>query len=267
MKRIGSKPMQSEKRLTTILFFSIMGLFVASTCFARYNPFEIFFNMENFRSFIVDDFFPPAVPTGLKLKAIFQGILTTICMALSSTSVAAVLAFVTALFASKRVSPIQKSPKFVRGFATFLRNIPALVWAFILFSSLGIGTGVSFVALCISSYAFMVRAFAETIDDISQDNLESWQAAGASFIQVVFHGILPSCLRGFISWFLYCIEVNLRSSTVVGMVGGGGIGLVLLSYLKGFKYNMSFTIILAIAVMVLLVDALTNYLRKELDLE
>ena len=51
------------------------------------------------------------------------------------------------------------------------------------------------------------------------------------------------------------------------MVGGGGIGLVLLSYLKGFKYNMSFTIILAIAVMVLLVDALTNYLRKELDLE
>lgn len=267
MKRIGSKPMQSEKRLTTILFFSIVGLFVASTCFARYNPFEIFFNMENFRSFIVDDFFPPAVPTGLKLKAIFQGILTTICMALSSTSVAAVLAFVTALFASKRVSPIQKSPKFVRGFATFLRNIPALVWTFILFSSLGIGTGVGFVALCISSYAFMVRAFAETIDDISQDNLESLQAAGASFIQVVFHGILPSCLRGFISWFLYCIEVNLRSSTVVGMVGGGGIGLVLLSYLKGFKYNMSFTIILAIAVMVLLVDALTNYLRKELDLE
>ena len=61
--------------------------------------------------------------------------------------------------------------------------------------------------------------------------------------------------------------MNLRSSTVVGMVGGGGIGLVLLSYLKGFKYNMSFTIILAIAVMVLLVDALTNYLRKELDLE
>lgn len=160
MKRIGSKPMQSEKRLTTILFFSIVGLFVASTCFARYNPFEIFFNMENFRSFIVDDFFPPAVPTGLKLKAIFQGILTTICMALSSTSVAAVLAFATALFASKRVSPIQKSPKFVRGFATFLRNIPALVWAFILFSSLGIGTGVGFVALCISSYAFMVRAFA-----------------------------------------------------------------------------------------------------------
>ena len=196
--------MQSEKRLTTILFFSIVGLFVASTCFARYNPFEIFFNMENFRSFVVDDFFPPAVPTGLKLKAIFQGILTTICMALSSTSVAAVLAFVTALFASKRVSPIQKSPKFVRGFATFLRNIPALVWAFILFSSLGIGTGVGFVALCISSYAFMVRAFAETIDDISQDNLESLQAAGASFIQVVFHGILPSCLRGFISWFIYC---------------------------------------------------------------
>ncbi len=267
MKRKCGKPMQSEKRLYNILFFCIVALFVASTAFTRYNPFEVFFNLENFRSFIVDDFFPPALPTGLKLEAIFQGILTTICMALSATTVAALLAFLTSLFASKRVSPVAWSPKFVRGFATFLRNIPALVWAFILFSSLGIGTGVGFVALCISSYAFMVRAFSETIDDISQDNLESLQAAGASFIQVVFHGILPSCLRGFVSWFLYCIEVNLRSSTVVGMVGGGGIGLVLLSYLKGFKYNMSFTIILAIAVMVLFVDALTNYLRKELDLE
>ena len=169
------------------------------------------------------------------------------------------------LFASESVSPAPRLAKFVRGFATFLRNIPALVWAFILFSSLGIGTGVGFVALCITSFAFMVRAFAETMEDISQDCLESLQAVGASFPQRVAHGVIPSCMSGFLSWFLYCVEVNIRASTIVGMVGGGGVGLVLFSYIKSFKYHIAFSIILLIAVMVIVVDLVTGYLRRELN--
>ena len=116
--------------------------------------------------------------------------------------------------------PFPKPLNLFGGFATFLRNIPALVWAFILFSSLGIGTGVGFVALCITSFAFLVRAFVETMEDVSQDCVESLQAVGASFPQRVSQAILPSCLSGFLSWFLYSVEVNIRASTIVGMVGG-----------------------------------------------
>ena len=152
----------------------------------------------------------------------------------------------------------------VRGFATFLRNIPALVWAFILFSSLGIGTGVGFAALFITSYAFMVRAFVETMEDVSQDCVESLQAVGASFPQRVAQAILPSCLNGFLSWFLYCIEVNIRASTIVGMVGGGGVGLTLFAYIKGFQYDVALSIILMIAAMVIIVDRITGRLRKEI---
>ena len=150
------------------------------------------------------------------------------------------------------------------GLATFLRNIPALVWAFILFSSLGIGTGVGFVALCITSFAFMVRAFVETMEDVSQDCVESLQAVGATFPQRVAQAILPSCLSGFLSWFLYCVEVNIRASTIVGMVGGGGVGLTLFSYIKSFRYDIALTIILLIAAMVIVVDQITGKLRKEL---
>ncbi len=139
--------------------------------------------------------------------------------------IAAVLAFFVSLFGSEKVSPFPRAAKFVRGFATFLRNIPALVWAFILFSSLGIGTGVGFVALCITSFAFMVRAFVETTEDVSQDCVESLQAVGATFPQRVSQAILPSCLSGFLSWFLYCVEINIRASTIVGMVGGGGVSV------------------------------------------
>ena len=169
-----------------------------------------------------------------------------------------------ALFGSEKVSPFPKAAKFVRGFATFLRNIPALVWAFILFSSLGIGTGVGFVALCITSFAFLVRAFVETMEDVSQDCVESLQAVGASFPQRVSQAILPSCLSGFLSWFLYSVEVNIRASTIVGMVGGGGVGLTLFSYIKSFQYDIALSIILLVAVMVIVVDQITGKLRKEL---
>lgn len=187
-----------------------------------------------------------------------------LALAMSATTVAAILAFFVALFGSEKVSPFPRFAKVVRGFATFLRNIPALVWAFILFSSLGIGTGVGFVALCITSFAFMVRAFVETMEDVSQDCVESLQAVGATFPQRVAQAILPSCLSGFLSWFLYCVEVNIRASTIVGMVGGGGVGLTLFSYIKSFRYDIALTIILLIAAMVIVVDQITGKLRKEL---
>ena len=179
-------------------------------------------------------------------------------------TIAAILAFFVSLFGSEKVSPFPRFAKVVRGFATFLRNIPALVWAFILFSSLGIGTGVGFVALCITSFAFMVRAFVETMEDVSQDCVESLQAVGATFPQRVSQAILPSCLSGFLSCYLYCVEVNIRASTIVGMVGGGGVGLTLFSYIKSFQYDIALSIILLVAAMVIIADQITIKLRKEL---
>ena len=87
---------------------------------------------------------------------------------------------------------------------------------------------------------------------------------GATFPQRVSQAILPSCLSGFLSWYLYCVEVNIRASTIVGMVGGGGVGLTLFSYIKSFRYDIALSIILLIAAMVIVVDQITGKLRKEL---
>lgn len=257
---------QAEKRTYELFFAIVVVLFIICTVLTKFNPLVLFQNGEHFWSFLTEDFFPPEWPSkATKIETIVNSVFVTIAMAISSTTVAGILAFFVSLFGSESVSPFPRSAKFVRAIATFMRNIPALVWAFILFSSLGIGTGVGFVALCITSFAFMVRAFAETMEDISQDCIESLQATGASFPQRVAHGVIPSCMGGFLSWFLYCVEVNIRASTIVGMVGGGGIGLVLFSYIKSFNYHIAFSIILLIAVMVILVDLITGYLRRELN--
>ena len=254
----------AEKHVYEGFFGIIVVLFILCTFYTEFNPVELFRKSENFWLFLSEDFFPPALPKMEKILNILESVFVTVAMAISATTAAAILAFFVSLFASEKVSPFPRFAKTVRGFATFLRNIPALVWAFILFSSLGIGTGVGFVALCITSFAFMVRAFAETMEDISSDCLESLQAVGSTFPQRIVHGVLPSCLSGFLSWFLYCMEVNIRASTIVGMVGGGGVGMVLFSYIKGFQYHIAFSIILLIAVMVILVDLVTGHLRRRL---
>lgn len=252
------------KRLYTGFLIAAAVLFVVCTALTGFNPGVLAANSDAFWEFITQDFLPPALPKVSRIPGVLESVLVTLALAVSSTTIAAILAFFVSLFGSEKVSPFPRAAKFVRGFATFLRNIPALVWAFILFSSLGIGTGVGFVALCITSFAFLVRAFVETMEDVSQDCVESLLTVGASFPQRVSQAILPSCLSGFLSWFLYSVEVNIRASTIVGMVGGGGVGLTLFSYIKSFQYDVALSIILLIAVMVIAVDQITNKLRKEL---
>ena len=252
---------QSEKQLYMRFFEIVLIIVIVCGIYTQFNPFEIFLNAEYFWSFIVEDFLPPSMPD---MVSTMSSIATTIAMAISATTIGGILALFVSLFGSEYISPYKGKAKIVRGFATFLRNIPTLVWAFILFSSLGIGTGVGFMALVITSFAFLVRAFIETMDEISTDCVESLEAVGASFWQRVIQGIWPSCIQGYLSWFLYSLEVNIRASTIVGMVGGGGIGMVLFSYLKSFKYHKAAGIILAIAVMVILVELLTNSLRKKM---
>lgn len=256
---------RAERRAYACFFAALVAVVILCTWGTGFNPFALFAQGDAFWAFFAEDFWPPRMPERAgRLEAILGGILVTLAMAIASATVAAVLAFFTALFASERVSPFPRVAPVVRGLATFVRNIPALVWAFILFSSLGIGTGVGFVALGLSSHAFLVRAFAETMEDMSQDCLESLLAVGATFPQRVVHGILPSCMAGLVSWYLYSLEVNIRASAVVGMVGGGGIGLVLFSYIKSFNYHVAFFIILLIAALVIAVDWVTGRLRKEL---
>lgn len=249
-----------EKQVYTWFLVVVLVLFCLATYISRFNPLEVLWEQGEFWKFLFQDFLPPRFNAS---PVVVESILVTFALAVSSSFVAAVFAFLFAVFGSTSLSPWKGLARTIRGFATFLRNIPTLVWAFILFSSLGIGTGVGFIALLISTFAFMTRAFIEVIDEVSCDAMEGLTAFGGTFWQKVCQGIVPTCLTQFIAWFLYCIELNIRASTIVGMVGGGGIGLVLFSYIKSFNYAGAAGIILVIAAMVIMVEFLTNYLRRK----
>lgn len=251
---------QKEKTVYTWVLIVTAALFIFATAYTRFNPFSIFREANTFWDFITNDFLPPQLK---KVGEVWEALLITLALAFASTFVSSLLALALAFLGSAATTPNMALARVIRGVASFLRNIPALVWAFILFMSLGIGTSVGFVALVISTFSFLLRAFIETIDETSGDVLEALTASGATFWQKVSQAVIPSAIAGMTAWTLYTIELNIRSSTIVGMVGGGGVGMVLFYYIKHFDYAIACGIILVVAAMVILVDFLTNLLRKK----
>ena len=168
-----------------------------------------------------------------------------------------------AFLGANTTAPWKPLKKVVRLFASVQRNIPSMIWTFLLIMSFGIGNLVGVLALLITTCGFLIRSFIETIDEVGGESLEAMQAVGAGRLTTISQVILPACLPGFLSWLLYSLEVNIRSSTLVGAVGGGGIGLIMMGYIKQFRYQSAMGVILLIAFLVILVDLLTNYLRKK----
>lgn len=112
------------KRLYTGFLIAALALFVLCSWLTEFNPMTLIANGEAFVEFITQDFLPPALPKASRIPGVLESVVVTLALALSSTTVAAILAFFVALFGSEKVSPFPKAAKFVRGFATFLATSP-----------------------------------------------------------------------------------------------------------------------------------------------
>ncbi len=251
---------KKEKRAVAVAFILIAALFFIASIQTQYQPFEFLMNMENFWLFIFEDLLPPQMGDS---HTIAQGVLQTICMAVAASLLSTIVSLVLAFLGSNTTAPFWPLKKIIRFIASIQRNIPSMIWTFLLIMAFGIGNVVGALALFITTCGFLIRSFIETIDEVGAESLEAVQSVGAGRFSIITQVIIPASLPGFISWLLYSLEVNIRSSTLVGAVGGGGIGLIMMGYIKQFRYHSAMGVILLIAVIVILVDMLTNFLRKK----
>ncbi|GAB2459439.1 PhnE/PtxC family ABC transporter permease [Xylanimonas ulmi] len=251
-----------ERRFFTAALAVIVGATALTTWITGFNPLAALAGMPSALGFVAADYLPPTVNNGGLLA---RALVETVALALTSTLVASALAFLAALIGCRAVSPLPWAAPIVRGFATLVRNIPDLVWAVILFTAMGFGFHVGFAALTLGTFGFLTRAFIESMDEVSADTTETLAAVGASFPQRVMQSIVPSFTKDFIAWFLYCIEVSIRGATIVGMLGGGGVGMLLNGELGLARWRpRAMGTILILAVLVIAVDLLTSYLRTKL---
>ena len=261
-KRIKEKiylASRESRRISGIFLIVLVILFFISTGFTRFNPIAALLAQGEFWNFITTDFIPPHMG---RWNSLFQAVLQTFYIAFSACGIASILSLGLSFLGTKLIVHNPVINAIARGFASILRNIPALVWAFILVAAFGIGTAVGVMALVISNVGSLTRFFIETLDETSEETMEGPLAAGSSMPPIIFQVILPSALPGLIAWILYCVELNIRASTILGMVGAGGIGLLLMGYIKQFNYQAASTAIITVAIVIIAVNILTEYIRK-----
>ena len=275
-------PLRAEK-----LFYTWIGIVlvivaaVVTGIASKFDPEEAVTVLPGVFDFIVTDFLPPAPKA---IPSIIEPLLDTMYMAVVSTVSGAFLSLFLALLCASPTAPHPLARTAIRAFCSLLRNIPSLAWALILVPAFGIGKLVGLIALFIGSIGTMTRFFTEAIEDkagpddpartqpdhaeaieeIDRGGMEAIRSTGGSYWQTLYCGVIPQVTPSLVSWTLYNLELNIRSSTVIGMVGGGGIGLYIQSTVKLFRYDYAAMAILMVAVLVVLLEYLSKKIREVL---
>lgn len=188
----------------------------------------------------------------------------TILISFISSVVAAIFAVVFAILGSKVMAVNRFFMYTAKVIASISRNIPVVAWALILVVSFGTNAATGFLALFFTSFGFLVRAFIETIDEMSLDTIEALRATGASYTHIVVKAVLTESLPQMFSWVLFMIETNIRNATLIGILTGTGIGYLFDLYYKQLDYQMISLITLAIVFAVLIIEFISNYIRREI---
>ena len=197
-----------------------------------------------------------------RLPKILDTLKETTLLSVAVTTIAAVVAFIFSLFGSRTLKFNGVMNQIVRMIAAFFRNVPDVVWAMLLMFSFGQNILTGFFALFFTTFGLLTRSFIETIDEVSSECVEALDATGANFLQIVFQAIIPSTVTGVITWILYMIETNIRSSTLIGILTATGIGYVFDMYYKRLEFASASLVVLSIVVLVIIIEMISNQLRK-----
>lgn len=254
----------TKKRSFKGLYFglSVVVLCAISILYLNVTLLDIFTSLPSFIGFFTEKFFPISFDNVLLY---LPTVMETLGFAVIATYCSTILAFFIGLLMSENTNKFAALRIFTRGIVTIIRNIPFVIWGALLVYVFGIGSLVGIIALIIVTIGFLGKSYGEAIDEISGDKLEALRANGASYFQLICHGIIPQFIPAWINWTLFSFEINVRASVVLGLVGAGGIGVLIDTNINLFRYDEAMMIILIVVIIVLLTEYLTNKIRKTIS--
>lgn len=189
-------------------------------------------------------------------------LLDTIAMSVAGTFIAIALSFPLGLAAARNTTPHPIVYHVARTILNGLRAVPELIMGIVFVAAVGFGALPGVLALGLHSVGMVGKFYAEAIEHVSPAPVEAARAVGARPVQVIAHGFLPQVLPQLADVSIYRWEYNFRASTVLGLVGAGGIGFQLMAALRVLEYRQVCAIMLVILGTVTVVDGISGWLRR-----
>jgi phosphonate transport system permease protein len=232
-------------------------LLAASWKGADMRPFELVRDSGNMATYAAE-FFPPDFT---QWRMYVEEIVITLQIALWGTALAVLTAVPMALLASANIVPwwiYQPMRRLMDG----CRAINEMVFAMLFVVAVGLGPFAGVLSLWVHTTGVLAKLFAEAVEAIDPQPVEGIRSTGASALHEIVYGVIPQVIPLWISYALYRFESNVRSASVVGMVGAGGIGVVLWEIIRGFKYAETCAVMLIIVAAVSVIDLMSARIRK-----
>ena len=203
-------------------------------------------------------------PNWQVLDVAVQGLIETVQMSVWGTTIGAILSLPIAMASANNIAPL-----WLRWIANLLQNavrsVPSIILGLIFVAATGLGAPAGTLALSIYTIGYLAKFYQQAIESVDHRSLESLQVIGASRMQIAQYGILPQILPLGLGYTLWMFEYNIRAASVLGVVGAGGIGFQLKSYIDGFEYTKATTMMLVLLLVVTVIDWFSSKLRRYLE--
>lgn len=203
-------------------------------------------------------------PEFARWEILVQDLVESLQIAVLASTFGILISLPVGLLAARNLMP-QLITWPMRGLIALCRSFHPVIVAILFVKAVGFGALAGILALIVFSVGFIAKLFAEAVEEISLKPVEAVRATGASFMNIIIFAVMPQVLPRFLNFSTYQVEVNLRNSTMVGIVGAGGIGGTLFAAFQRFDYDFVAAILLSIIVLILLGEALTDRIRRILQ--
>ena len=261
---VTGNPLREPKKLARKYF--AIGLFAAlilyigkiiiidGTDWARMGSVEEVINTALF--FVPDfSFFPQTVIP----------LLETLLIAFWGTALAVVISLPVAYLAARNVTPFPWiTYPLGRCMIVLSRSTHEIIFALIYISAVGLGPLPGILALASRSLGFMAKTTSEAIENVSKGPIEAMEAVGANRAMVFFFGVVPQIYPIFIGNVIFQLDINLRRASILGLVGGGGIGLMFAEVMQNLQYDRAGMIVVGITAVVVIGEFISNRIRARL---
>ncbi|MEG0284576.1 MULTISPECIES: PhnE/PtxC family ABC transporter permease [Vagococcus] len=190
-------------------------------------------------------------------------LLVSIAMAIASLLIGILLSFIFSILGASNIAPSKLLSTFIKSGVSIIRAIPSLVWVLMIVASLGFGSVAGVVGLVFPTVGYLTKSFISSIEEVPEEMIETMRATGASWLQLVFEGVLPNVSQAFTTWIAIRLEANVAESISLGMVGAGGIGTVLSRAISSYNYGKISMCIICIFMTMLLFELSMGQVKKK----
>lgn len=256
-----SPPWTVERRYRAGYSVLLAGLVVLGLQQTGISPIELLTSLDDVWR-VVERFFPPDFSS--QRNNLVEFMLETVAIGVSATVIGVLLAVPLALLAASNVAPARWVYLLARYGIVALRGVPEFILAVVFVAALGLGPFPGALALGIGTAGFMAKLLADALEEVAQGPMDAVDATGASRSQQTAAAVVPQVVPALVGHALYMLDVNIRSSVVLGIVGAGGIGFLLVQSVRTFDFQLTSAILIAIFVVVYAIEQLSGWLRRAL---